>query len=560
MLHLIMELIKKRIYILLLVLVVIVGSVGYWYWHRNSYSRDALKLEILSQDTVDFGQEVEYTVKYTNNSSVRLEDAKLIFQYPSNSIVSDGKPLWQEIPLSDIYPGQENTVSFKARLVGQAGSILTAKASLSYKPKNLNATYESDTSFSTQINQVPINFELDLPSQIESGENFSFNVNYFSEVNFPLSNLQVNVTYPSNFTFSNASPSGLDNNDWTVPTLNLADGGRIKVSGQAQGQAGQQELFDAKIGIWENGEFILLKEITKSVAIAQPALEITQQINGESDYVANPGDQLHYQITFKNVGNDTLTNLSMVDTLNSSMFDLSSIKSSAGKFTPGQNSISWDWNSVPSLQVLQPQQQGTVDFWVNLNKNFNSTSTQGNLAVENDVYIDQAQESFTTKVNSILTLVGNGYYQDEVFGNSGPIPPTVGQTTTYTINWQAKNYYNNVSNVTVKAVLPPNVQLTGKIFPEDSHITYDSQSREIVWAVGDMTAGQGVSTPPPNVSFQVALTPDGSQVGQTPDLVEPAQISGQDTWTGDTVSTTLPALNTSLPNDPSVSGQGAVIF
>jgi hypothetical protein len=46
----------------------------------------------------------------------------------------------------------------------------------------------------------------------------------------------------------------------------------------------------------------------------------------------------------------------------------------------------------------------------------------------------------------------------------------------------------------VKAVLPQEVELTGKIFPEDQtpKFTFDSQSREIVWDVGDL--GQGVGT------------------------------------------------------------------
>ncbi|MFH1222839.1 MAG: hypothetical protein V1647_00675, partial [Pseudomonadota bacterium] len=55
------------------------------------------------------------------------------------------------------------------------------------------------------------------------------------------------------------------------------------------------------------------------------------------------------------------------------------------------------------------------------------------------VFISQIEQEFVTKVSSKMELVQKGYYQDEVFGNSGPVPPRVGEPTTYTIMWYVKN-------------------------------------------------------------------------------------------------------------------------
>jgi uncharacterized repeat protein (TIGR01451 family) len=544
-----MKKLRKRLPLFFFILVLVAGALSVWFWHRNSYSKDILKLEILGPSSVDFAEDFNYTVRYKNNGDTRLEEAKLVFEYPDNSILEDGKESRQEITLDDIYPGEEKTITFPAKLIGQEGEILTAKASLSYKPKNLNAKYESSTSFTTQMGSVPITFEFDLSSKAEPGKNMSFKLNYFSNVDYPLLDMRVEMEYPSGFEFVSSNPKSLENIEWELPVLNKTEGGRIEIAGKMQGEVGEQKMFKAKIGMWRDGQFIVFKQIAKGVEITEPGLSITQRINGSSDYSVSPGEQLHYEIYFKNVSNDILSNLSVVDTLSSSIFDLQSINAPDGDYTLGDNSIVWDWRSVGDLQYLSPDEEGKVEFWIKLKSDFDVPSVQGNLTLQNTVYIAPAKETFTTKVNSKLELAQKAYFQDEIFGNSGSVPPRAGSPTTYTINWQVKNYYNSVANVKVKTILPPYVQLTGRIFPENSGLTFDSQSREIVWDVGDLSVGQGVLNSAPNVSFQITLTPTSSQIGTAPDLIGQVTISGEDNWTNDSIESISTPVNTSSLSD-----------
>ncbi|MFC1789509.1 hypothetical protein ACFLYY_00855 [Patescibacteria group bacterium] len=551
---------RKRIIFLLIIFVVVLSAVGFWYWQKNVYSKDVLRLEILGPETVEFAKEFEYSVKYKNNGDVRLEGARLVFEYPEHAIVDEDKNLRQEIFLEDIYPGEEKTINFKGRLIGQEGELFTAKADLGYNPKGLKARFESNTTFTTQLKPLSLTFEFDLPSKIEPDSDFKFRINYFSNIDYPLSNLRITVEYPLEFEFISSSPNSLEQIEWEVPPLNKAEGGRVEISGKLNGNIGDQKIFGANIGTWKNGEFILLKEINKGVEIVNPSLRISQQINGDQDYVANPEDQLHYEIFFKNVGEGPLTNLSLISSLSGEIFDFSTLIAPNGDFTVGDNSIVWDWKKVSTLQVLNSQREGKVDFWIKLKPLVDITDFSNNLSIQNSVYLNQVKEDFLTKVNAGLEIVQRGFFYDEIFGNNGPIPPKVGQTTTYTINWQVKNYYNEVKNVRVKAILPQNVQLTGKIFPEGSRLTFDSQSKEIVWEVGDLQTGQGVLSPAPNVSFQINFTSEAFQTGQTPDIIGQAKITGEDYFTGRTVEDSDSAINTSLPDDSSVNNQGTIQF
>jgi len=552
----------RKFVLFIIILAVIVGIYGLYYYQRNIYSKDILKLEVLGPTETDLLQEITYTVKYKNNGNVRLEEPELVFEFPDNSIPANGTSL-RIVKKADelegaIYPGQEKTFTFTARLMGQEGEAKEVKATLSYRPKNLKARYESKTSFTTVIKKVALNFDFDLPAEIESGKELAFRLNYFSNVDYPLSGLGVVIDYPVGFEFIDSTPKSLEKNEWEVGLLNKAQGGRIEISGKLTGEVGEEKVFRAKIGSWKDGEFILLKEVARGITMIRPALYITQQINNNPKFVANPGDLLHYEIFFKNIGEEYLTDLFLLVNLSGSAFDFVTIQAPEGDFTAGENSIIWDWRRVGDLQILPPQSEGKVEFWVKLKDEWEiKSSADKNPQIKTTVFLSQVKEEFVNKVNSKVVLTQKGYFNDEAFGNSGPLPPEVGRTTTYTIGWQIKNYYNDLKNVKVKATLPDSINLTGKIFPEEQadKITFDSQSREIIWNIGELTAGQGILTSSFDIYFQIAFLPGESLRGQTPELISAATITSQDGWTGEIIEATSSSIDTSLPDDDSVSAE-----
>ena len=538
---------KNKFILSALGLCLIVGLVGIWYWQKNSYSKEILKLEILAQEESALGQEIEYTVRYKNNGDIRLESPRLTFEYPIYSILSEGKPSREELILDDIYPGQEQTFSFKTRLMGKEGELKKAKAWLSYQPKNLKARYESETSHTTKIASVPLTLEFDLPSKIDSGKEVDFQLNYFSNVDYPLANLAIKIEYPSDFEFKSSKPKSLEKTDWNVGLLNKAEGGRIQIVGSLSGEVGEQKQFKAQLGAWQSGEFVPLKETIRAVQIVNPSLYISQQINNNPQYAARAGDTLHYEVFFKNIGNDAFSNLFLVVKLEGNLFDFETTKAPLGDFESGDNSIIFDWRQVPKLQFLDAQEEGKIEFWIDLKDDWAITNAdQKNPTLKSKVFLGQAQKEFVTNVNSKLTISQKGYYADEVFGNSGPNPPRSGEQTTYTIIWQAKNYYNDVKGVRVKATLDNSVRLTGLIFPEDARLTFDSNSREVVWELDDLTAGRGTLDSAPSVAFQIALTPASFQQGMTLGLINSAKITGEDEFTGLFVEGEVSPINTAM--------------
>ena len=552
----------RKIFIFFIILAAL-GTVGgfFWNWQRNTYSKEILRLEVLGPSEITLGEEVEYIVRYKNNGNFRLDNPELVFEPPEYAIkdeeIFDRQILGPDQLGQAIYPKEERNFSFKLRLLGKEGEIKIAKAFLSYQPKDLNARYESESSFSSRIKSVPITLDFDLPSRVEADKDFVFRLNYFSNTDYLLTNLRAEIDYPTGFEFIGSTPKSLEKTEWKIPILNKSEGGRIEVEGNLSGKVGEAKIFKAKLGVWKEGEFILLKEITKGIEVAKLSLYLRQEINGNPRYAALPGDWLHYKIYFKNIGGEDLNNLSIINQLEGGAFDFQSIQSDLGKQL-GDNSVVFDWTRVSKLQYLAPTEEGEVDFFIKVKDELGNVK---NPTLRNKIFIGQIKEEFVTKITSKLEIAQKGYFEDEVFGNSGPVPPGVGQTTTYTIMWQVKNYYSDVRNAKIKAILPKNIELTGEIFPEEevSKFSFDSESKEIVWAAGDLERGTGVSKAPLTIAFQIAFTPDDSQRIQILNIINEARITGEDSWTESTIQGSAPGINTTLPDDPTVTNEMGII-
>jgi len=552
----------RKLNISLIILLLIIISLGFWIYRRNLFSKEVLKLEISGPSETKMGEMVEYIIVYKNNGNFRLEDPELIFEAPENSIMLEGKSQRQVLTSDQlgeaIYPGEERNFSFKMRLMGYEGETKVAKVSLSYRPKNLKARSQSSTSFITKVKDVPITFDFDAPSTIGPEGKFNIRINYFSNVDFPLPDLRIVLDTPSGFEASEVNPKPLENYEWKIGVLNKSEGGRIEILGSISGQVGEEKLFRAKLISWQEGTPVLLKETSKGINLIKPSLYIRQEINGNPDYFSFPGDWLHFEVFFKNLGYEPFKNLFLVCKLEGDAFDFSTIKTELGSFKEGDDSIIFDWRKVSKLQYLAPIDEGKVDFWVKLKDGF---EIKENPSIKNKVFLSQAMEEFETKISSKLEISQKGYFSIDAFENSGLLPPQVGNITTYAIIWQVKNYYNDVKNVKVKAVLPKEVNLTGKILPETeiSKFSFDPQSREIVWSIENLEAGKGISNLPPSVIFQIAFTPTQDQRGKSPDLIGEAKMTGEDVWTGQILQALSPPINTTLPDDDTITEEEGIV-
>ena len=154
------------------------------------------------------------------------------------------------------------------------------------------------------------------------------------------------------------------------------------------------------------------------------------------------------------------------------------------------------------------------------------------------------------KINTDLLLTARNLYSIGSFENSGLIPPKVDNETTYTVVMTATNTSNSISNARVVASLPSYVKWMNKIYPSFENVKFSQVGGEIIWEIGDLPAGSGITTSAKEVSFQISFLPSLSQLGSGPILVDNIYIEGVDDFTGKKISYPIKAITTSFGTDP----------
>ena len=138
----------------------------------------------------------------------------------------------------------------------------------------------------------------------------------------------------------------------------------------------------------------------------------------------------------------------------------------------------------------------------------------------------------------------------------GPLPPQVGQETTYWIFARVLSDRRALNDVRITAQLAPNV-----VWQNQSSVTvgqaplYNAATRQISWQVDEVTVGsQDVG-----MAFEVVLTPTESQRGQVATLLQNINISGRDADSGELVQYAAPDVTTELRPDDQGAGLGAEV-
>jgi hypothetical protein len=542
---------------------------GFLVWRGlTSFDRDKVKLEIEGAERIVSGEEINYLVKYKNQTRLDLTKVKLIFHYPDESIPLETENLVQTIDLPDLGVGQENQIELPVRIIGLQNETKKAWAELSYQPGKITSTFTNQAEFSTTIISVPLILDFDLPKQLVNGQSFNFSLRYLNQAEVSFDNLRIQLDYPDGCTFQTAEPlpSGEDR-IWFLGDLMAGQEGKIFIEGIIQGEESQRKSFKAQLGLLKEEQFIPYAETVSALQISLSPLSISQTVNGTTDYIAQAGQKLTYQIDYKNTTDIGIRDVVITSKLEGPALDLTSLKLKEGSFDSQNQTITWKASNLSALEFLGAHQGGQLTFSVEVKDSLPIANyTDKNFKVINTVKIDSlqiplslkdiqiaGQSQLITKIASQLTIQTKGYFNDDLIPNSGPIPPKVGQTTTYTIKWRLLNTANDLKQVKVEAYLPPHVQWKNKISPTGADLEYNSQTGQLTWPVGDLPAATGILLPVKEVAFQIAITPGLAHLGSLVELIGQSKATGQDAFTGLARENVSRAIDTDLPDDLTIS-------
>ncbi len=537
--------------VLLALLLLIVSFVSFWFG-RPSFSEAGVVLKLDGPSQVSVGDEVTYKLTIGNDSRVDLNEIKLKFSYPDDSIViKDGSivsDLSQEFEIDKLTPGQKNEMEFKAFLVGDRGNIKTTKAELNFKAGDLKTQFEKETSISTTITSLPVSLTLVAPPNAVPGQAVNYILDYRNESGSDIADLLFEFNYPDGFAFQTGTPSpSQGNRSWTVPVLKKNAGGRINIQGALTGREGEVKKISVVLKRKIADRYVNYEKAEVSTDVANPLISVDVLANDSAAYSAFPGDDLNYTVKYSNTSNFNLIGLNLVIKLDGQMYDLSSLDTKGGFFDNENKTINWNAGSVTDFANLPPNKKGEVLFRIKLkNDVFSGISGSNNLFVQATATLStpnvpsgiggdeiSAQNSLTTKITTQPTFRQLIYHNDPAFGSSGPLPPEVGKDTSFTVHWQLTNPGNDMNSVRLTGVLPPGVtweNATG-VTAGQPEVTFNANTSEVIWNLGVFPRGIGVTGDKYEASFRVKIKPSSNQVDTAITLIKNPKLTATDSFT-----------------------------
>ncbi len=538
----------------------------------NSLSTDNIAINVLGNTFTNGGEDLPLQIEVVNNNGVALELADLIIDYPKGS--DDANPsnlVRTRTSLGTIAAGKSAREDTKVVLYGEEGSTRNINISLEYRVHDSNAIFTKARTYPVSISSAPIALSVDGPTETNPNQEVELKIKATLNATKPVSNMAVRVDYPPGFQFTDSDPKpAFSNSIWDLGDMAPGESKVVSLKGIIYGQDGEEKSFRIYTGMADAGDkshlAVIYNSYLDTIAIRKPFLETHILVNGSADEVVpvGSGDSVGVEIPWSNNLPTRISDAQIIATISGNAYSADNVTSNIGFFNSNDNTITWDKNTVDDLSSIEPGESGTVGFTFtplpleNSNHQFLqdpkiviSVSIKGTENDEGNITKEvNGSEQKTVRVTTEFQAAAQALYSTGPFTNTGPIPPHAGQTTTYTILWSLTNTSNRVNNAEVRTTLPTWVEWKGPISPTSANIAYNAASREVVWKVGSVERGAGLSGTSVEAGFQISFTPSTSQVDSVPQLIAETRLSGVDAWTGATLESVKNYLTTRLTNDP----------
>lgn len=550
---------------------------------KGKFSEQDVKLTMETAATTASGSEVTLTVSYQNGQSVDLRSAELTLTYPEGFSVTSAEPstaaeLKNTWALGTISAGYAGQVTIRGVLVGTLDSRKEFFATVAYRPQNFNSDFSVKAQVGVEITSSLLSIEFPGPTNAVPGAATAVAVAVKNTSPTELKNLKLIADPAEDFTFQKAAPAPDESESqaWTLPVIAPGADTTVTVTGAFKGNPGETRELSFRVGVIEAGTFTLQNTAVATVTLVNPQFSLAVTLNGKTDGSVALGDQLTYEATYRNTSDLVLTDVVITAQFSGTAFDWTKVETTppANSTDAAKGKIVWTKSELVALADLEPGVEGTLKISVPL-----VAILPGGKMTEKDVTLSSAwkavtgkidslggpleanSETLVTKIRTTAKLKAEGrYYAEE--GNalgSGPLPPVVGKTTSYRINWIIDNSVNDVTNATVKAVLPETAFWTGKVTTATTGtLFFYPATRTVIWTLSRIPSGTGTATAELSAEFELSVTPTASDVGLLMVLSERTVLSGTDAFTGETVEVERPRLTTDLELDVQARGKGIV--
>ncbi len=545
---------------------------------------EGVVMQIQSDDSFVSGSQAKIRIKYSNNQNIKVRNVELRINYPKGFYYIKADPsastlsfnVWK---LKDLRPNQSGEIVLYAQIIGEKDQKFPIDVTLYYEPTNFNSILEVKSSKEISISDTLMNFSLTAPDQIESNNKTDYKINYKNISASALDNFRIRLEYGDNFIpiETGGDAKFVSDNIWAIENLKSNEEKNITMSGFFNSDISSSSSIKAILEIRslaqeisingnDNSSWLPYKEIEKQINLLANKINLKILLNEKfTDEAYNFGDELNYQILYKNSGKETIDNVKISTKIDSPYIDFDSIYDNYNAVIDKENkTITWDENSIPALSSIKPGQEARLGFKIKIlgfkndfiDKNNYTISSISSLYYGENASSQVQSNIINSKINTPVDFFSDCRYYDESGAQlgSGPLPPMVGELTGYRATWKFSSKLNGLKDVVIKTTLPGNVDFEDIGVQNGQNIAFDDASRLLTWQVTSTDKNKDNS-----INFNLMVTPVKGDKGKFAALTSIVYFSGTDVFSGAQVIIKKNPLTTECFSDKKASPKGKVV-
>lgn len=571
-----------------LISVGIFGGGGYYAYNylymQSGSDATAVEFSIEGKNELTAGEEFFYTLRYKNNSNISIKDVRFTINYPNNFIYLDSFPLpvgdknsiWD---IDEIPAYRNGTIKIKGKMIGKEEQTGVISGSMTYTPDNFSSEFKKNATLTSVIRNIGLNLEIDYLKTALIGDESEVLVRYSARDNSYIKSFRVSFEPQENFEIVEWSGDELGDEKGIFSVIRpgvyqvdevLSEDRvlpiKLKFTEKIEDVQELKIHFEQPV---DGGENVIFHDETLAFEVLKSDLNLTLIVNGSrNDQGVDFGETLNYSIVYNNKGDSVLKDVVIMAVLESDFLDRASLNIPFEGVEKG-NTITWSKEEIPELQEILQDQEGTIDFSINV-LDFNSISANKKFEIKSYVQYsvgeredgsvsdneDNRSNIIVNKLNSDLKLSETVRYfdQDNIPVGTGPHPPKVGETTSYKVYWEISNNLHELNDLKATLKLPENISWNGKERSTAGSVGYDEDSNSIIWEIGRLP----ITVYQASAEFSISVKPSEDDKNKIMVLLPGTKVVAVDAETEAELTVETRAKTSKLEDDDIASGDGIV--
>ncbi len=561
----------------------------YNYINNQRNSSFDLDVKITAPSKIVLGEPFYYEIEYKNSSKQNLQNINFEANFPANFIYLESYPTpnfnnnsWTIENLPSEAGGK---IKINGLIINKEGlnNLLSVKAG--YEIPGFSSYFKKEFFYSVSVSSIPFSINLDFFSTALVGEEYllKFSLKDFKQLTdsrlflsvFPSDNVEFSLP-GEEFGGDSNNILKIDQSEKNVFEIsfreNVASSSFENLSTDSYDFYLKYKVLDKisdteKIA-WQlkyldkNSNNFVFLEKDFSLSVVKSDLSLNLSVNeNSSDQAVDFGQALNYSINYSNKGDKQMKDVVIMAVLESDFLDWSSFDDLNGGRV-NRKTISWTSKEMSELKELDPGQEGVINFSINILP-FTKISYGQELKIESYAQFtignveelgDEIRVS-DNKSNVIINMINSNfsakeeirYFDDDnIPVGSGPLPPKVGEKSTFRVYWNIDNSLHELKDLQAELFLPEYMIWENKYNVSAGEINYDLINHKVNWTLGRLPLGIDEI----EVSFDISMVPSDFEYNKILIISPGSTFEAFDVETNSLIERKTEIKTTKLEDDP----------